>query len=784
MYVSKGYGETRLTKTNWHLRSCSWRSDWSTSAIPTATRKSITKSGWPDPRRSGGGVVDADVVALLGLIMAAGAGLAAIEVRELRRPGQYQRLEIRFGREVTVDAITAILERVAASHRYTVMAIEASADRDGIRHFLEADQATVDVVRGALRSHLPTAQLLPAPGSRQCDVRVGGAIRLRGRLGTLRTDNPGGVSSGLLGALQPLGASERVVLRWLVRPAAPALVPGVRDGQLLESEERRRIRAKNEAGVLLGHGTLAVQAGHPQRGAHLLARVTSVLRTRNTAYGQLRTLPRPGFWVRWLLGRRSFTFGDRYGVGELVGLLGWPLDTPTLPGVRLGTSPQRMPDARLPRTGRVIGAATWPGSERPIAQPVRGALSHTLIAGPTGVGKSTLLANLAVQDMTAGHGLVLVDSKGDTVDAVLERVPRGRERDVIVLDCASAGPVPGLRLFSADGDRQLAADVVLSVFADLFRDSWGVLSERYLRAGLVAVAHDRGGTLADVPFVFTDAAYRRKIAPGIGDPLSRATLESFEAMSAGERAQQLASTLNKLSSLLGRPVVRTVLGQADPALDLVAVLRERKIVVVSLSPAQVGAAASRLIGAVLVFALFQAVQRRGQLAESARRPFMVYIDEPKALGDLPMPLDALLEQARGLGVGVTIAPQSLAQLPKGLREAVLTNAATRIVFRQNADDARVLAKDLAGVSPEDLQDLAAYEVMARIGVGPGDMVAPVTVRTTALPRPTADPRTIRAASEAAYGKTVHEVDRHLSERHTTRPKASPGVPGRTRRRSA
>lgn len=728
--------------------------------------------------------MDAGLGALVGLIAVATAGLVAIEFREHRRPGQYQRLEIRFGRDVTVDAVAAILERIAASHRFTVLAVEVQASHDGIRHFLEADQATVDVIRGALRVYLPTAHLLRASDQRSCNVRAGGAIRLRGRIGTLRTDTPSGVSNGLLGALQPLGESERIVLRWLLRPAAQAPAAGVRDGQLLESEERRRIRSKNEAGVLLAHGTIAVCTGHPRRSAHLLARITSVLRTRNTAYGQLRTLPRPGFWTRWLLRRRSFTFGDRYGVGELVGLLGWPLDTPALPGVRLGTSPQRLPDARLPRTGRILGAATWSGSQRPIAQPIRGALSHTLIAGPTGVGKSTLLANLAVQDMAAGRGLVLIDGKGDTVDAVLARVPRARQGDVIVLDCGSAGPVPGLRLFSADADRQLAADVVLSVFADLFRDSWGVLSERYMRAGLVAVAHDPGGTLADVPFVFTDAAYRRRISPKVGDPLTRATLESFEAMSAGERAQQLASTLNKLSSLLGRPVVRTVLGQVDPGLDFTAVLRGRKIVVVSLSPAQVGAAASRLIGAVLVFALFQAVQRRSRLVEAARRPFMVYIDEPKALGDLPMPIDALLEQARGLGVGVTIAPQSLAQLPKVLREAALTNAATRIVFRQNADDARLLAKDLAGVSPEDLQDLAAYEVMARIGVGPGDIVAPVTVRTTPLPRPTADHRAIRAASEAAYGKTVHEVDRHLRERHTTQPTANTGVPGRTRRRSA
>ena len=93
--------------------------------------------------------------------------------------------------------------------------------------------------------------------------------------------------------------------------------------------------------------------------------------------------------------------------------------------------------------------------------------------------------------MRAGRGLVLIDGKGDTASDVLARVPDHRTDDVIVLDCASAGPLPGLQLFGA-GDPELAADVVLGVLADLFRDSWGPLSERYLRAGLVAVAHDPG----------------------------------------------------------------------------------------------------------------------------------------------------------------------------------------------------------------------------------------------------------------------------------------------------
>ena len=468
---------------------------------------------------------------------------------------------------------------------------------------------------------------------------------------------------------------------------------------------------------------------------------------------------------------------DRYSSGEIAGLLAWPIDSPALPGLSLGTSPQLMPAAIIPSSGRVLGRATWPGAERDVAQPVRGALSHTLIAGPTGVGKSTLLVSLMAADVAAGRGLVLLDGKGDTAEALLARIPEGRRSDVVVLDCASHLPQPGIQLFS--GDPELAADLVLGVLSDLFASNWGPLSERYLRAGLVAVAHDPHGTLADVPYVYTDAAYRRTLVARLHDPLAQATFAAFEEMSAGERQQQLAAAWGKLSTLLSRPIVRGVLGQTEPKLNFRRVLADNRIVIISLSPTRVGSPAARLIGAVSIFALFQAVQGRGSVPEQRRRPFLVYVDEPKALGDLPMPLDALLEQARGFGVGLTLAPQSVTQLPKGVREAVLTNVATRVVFRQDADDARLLARDLRGVSPDDLGDLGAHEAVARIGLGPGDLAPPVTLKTLPPSPSTSNPAVLRMMAADNYGASLQSVDQALRARHQAKSVESPV--GRKRR---
>lgn len=706
----------------------------------------------------------------------AATSLGFIELQQRRSDG-LQTVRLRFGRDLTPEAVVGLLDHIAALHRFSVVGLDIRADHQGISHYLRADQATLDALRGSLRALMPSVRLEPV-GSLEVDgYRFGRSIRLRGRPGVLRTDNVPDVSAGLLASLQPLGASEQLLIRWLLRPGRVVTVPGAQTGQMVEPEERRRMRGKNDGSILLVHGSVAACAGGARAG-QLLARVGSVLRTRNTAYGQLRLVPRSGRWLTKSLSRTGSTFGNRYAASELAGLLALPVGAPVLPGVQLGTSPMLMPSQRLPRFGRVIGTATWSGAERPIAQPTLGAMSHSLIAGPTGVGKSTLLTNLIVQDIATGRGIVLIDGKGDTLSAVLERIPEARRSEVIVLDCADPRPQPGIKLFGG-GDAELAADVVLGVLADLFKESWGPLSERYLRAGLVAVAHDPGGTLADVPFIYADAAYRRKLVGRLSDPLTRATFAGFEAMSPGERQHQLAAPLNKLGILLGRPIVRTVLGQSSPKLDFRAVLLERKIVLISLAPARVGGPAARLIGALSVFALFQAALGRSALPEAARSPFLVSIDEPRALGDLPMPLDALLEQARGLAVGVCLAPQSMGQLPRSVRDAALTNIATRIIFRQQADDARLLARDLPGVAPEDLGDLAAFEAVARIGLGPGDVAPPVTIRTAKLPPVISSAADLRRRSAERFGVSLSEVDAALTERHAS---PSMGAPvGRKRR---
>src|SRR5216684_1153695 len=57
--------------------------------------------------------------------------------------------------------------------------------------------------------------------------------------------------------------------------------------------------------------------------------------------------------------------------------------------------------------------------------------AHMYIIGKTGTGKSTLIANLARQDILHGEGFALLDPHGDLVEQVLRSVPEERQHDLI-----------------------------------------------------------------------------------------------------------------------------------------------------------------------------------------------------------------------------------------------------------------------------------------------------------------------------------------------------------------
>jgi hypothetical protein len=421
----------------------------------------------------------------------------------------------------------------------------------------------------------------------------------------------------------------------------------------------------------------------------------------------------------------------------------------------------------MPGVGRVFAQSTWPGSaDRALAQPIEGGLQHAAIVGPTGTGKSTLVANLVEQDMKAGRGALVLDLKGDLVSELLQRVPQERRREVIVFEPAGSGPQPGLQLFPAGGDPELTADLLLGTLRELFADSWGVRSSQYLGLGLRTLAALPAATLVELPWLFSDRRLRARALARSRDPWLQAAWQRFDGLTSADQATQLAAPLNKIEELLARRRLRTVLGQAKPRLDFREVLAKGRIVLVSLPPGLLGGPATRLLAALTLWQFFQAVEARAALPADRRRPFMCYVDEVAVLASLPLPLEGLLERARGHGVGLTLAPQALSQLSQPLRLSLLANVGSLVAFQQTSEEeASVMAKALPGVSAVQLQHLGRFEVALRLSLGPGLVTSTMTGRTLPPSAACSDPEAVRSVSAERYGQRIEDIDAALARRH-------------------
>ncbi|MGO9559413.1 MAG: type IV secretory system conjugative DNA transfer family protein, partial [Acidimicrobiales bacterium] len=462
---------------------------------------------------------------------------------------------------------------------------------------------------------------------------------------------------------------------------------------------------------------------------------------------------------------------------ELSGLIGWPIDALAVPGLALGGCRLVPASPAIPRSGTVVGDSNFPGDPRPLALDVQARLRHVHVLGPTGTGKSTLLMQMVLQDLDAGHGVVLLDPKGDLVQSVLERMPPKRRGDVIVLDPADTSRPVGLNpLESIDVDHaEVVVENLVGLFKSLYKNSWGPRLDDILRAALLTLATAKGTTLCEVPLILTNPGYRRRLVGGLDDPVG---LESFwgwyEGLSEPMRAEVVGPVLNKVRAFIMRARVRNIVGQSHPKLNLRDVLDGRKVLLVSLASGLLGDEAAALLGALVIAELWNATQGRAGQHSDSRRPVMAYLDEWQNFLHLPTPMASVLAEARGLGLGLVLAHQHLGQLPTEAQHAVLANARSKVVFQLPAGDARLIARELGGVlTDDDLQGLGAYEVAAQLFAdGTTQPVATATTRPMGQPTSSADE--VRAASREHYGVAREDVEKQLRSRQHARADAPTG----------
>lgn len=659
----------------------------------------------------------------------------------------------------------------AAAAKRSAIILGTTATKTKRRTWIEVEQRLEDQVLALLQTCLPGVRVELTKVAKENFTLIGD-LRLSTRQRPLNADAP--TAAGLLATTRSLFKGER--LQWQLmltgartpRPIhsgkeeysgrAFKTMLGIQDDPVIsDSRDRSDLLAKQKHPLVNALGTLAVSTAASQRDQAVTGQALAALRSVEAP--GVRTKLRTSWQGRrqgQLANRRlpRFEWPLQLNLDEVVALLGWPTaDQVETDGDRHA---RWLPPATSCTRGVIVATTSNPkGNKSDLVLPDVSRGMHTHVLGPTGVGKSTVLAQAALQDIAAGRGVVVLDPKRDLVEAILQRIPKDHVNRVIVFDPST--PDRKLALNPLRGARpEQATDFLVHLMRGLFALAWGPRTEDVLRTGLLSLALTGKHTLIDLPRLLTDSQFRSSVQASLPPhPLLTEYWAWFESLSDSHRAEITAPLLSRLRSLLLAGPLHDILSIPDPRFDLDVVFRKRQVVLIPLSAGQLGADAAGLLGGLIMARLWQLTQQRSALPERMRHPVMLYLDEFHQYLHLPTSMSETLAQARGLGVGLTLAHQHLDQLTPEVRAAVLANARNRIIFQLPAKDAAVVASDMAPLVADDFKALSSYEIYLRTVNGstvqrpasgytvrptPGDPKRAASIRRASLDRYGDDPR--------------------------------------------
>lgn len=407
---------------------------------------------------------------------------------------------------------------------------------------------------------------------------------------------------------------------------------------------------------------------------------------------------------------------------------------------------------------------------------------HTYIIGKTGMGKSTLLENLVIQDINNGEGVCVIDPHGSMAEKLLDHIPESRVKDVIYFAPFDAEHPIGLNVLEqvTPDKRHLVANGLMAAFKKLFQDQFSARMEYILNNIILALLENENQTLLGVNRMLTDKEYRKFIVSHVTDPTVRDFWVNEYANYTDRFAAEAAPAIqNKVGQFVSNPLIRNIIGQQKTSFDLREVMDTKKILIVNLSKGKVGESNANLIGSLLITKIYLAAMSRadaGPYELERLPPFYFYVDEFQNFANESFA--SILSEARKYNLALTVAHQYVEQMTDEVKAAVFGNVGTMIAFRVGATDAEIFEKEFAPYFIlDDIVNLSAYQVYLRLmidGVGSKPFSAH-TLDPIARPQHSYA-QAVLASSVLRYGRAVHEVEEEISLFY--KPIEKPDVPRR------
>jgi hypothetical protein len=419
-----------------------------------------------------------------------------------------------------------------------------------------------------------------------------------------------------------------------------------------------------------------------------------------------------------------------------------------------------------------IGKVDFRNKELKFGIKERDRTRHTYVIGKTGMGKSTFLENLAIQDINNGEGLCVLDPHGSMAEKLLDHIPESRIKDVVYFAPFDGEHPIGLNVLEkVESDkRYLVANGVMAAFKKLFKDQFSSRMEYILNNIILALLENEGQSLLGVNRMLIDKDYRKFIVSNVTDPTVKDFWEKEYANYTDKFAAEAAPAIqNKVGQFVANPLIRNIIGQKKTSFDIRKLMDEKKILIVNLSKGKVGEGNANLIGSLLVTKIYLAAMSRadaGPYELEKLPPFYFYVDEFQNFANESFA--SILSEARKYNLALTVAHQYVEQMEDEVKAAVFGNVGTMVVFRVGATDAEIFEKEFAPTfTMDDIVNLSAHQIYLRLmidGVGS----APFSAKTLdPIQQPASSfAQAVIAYTRTTYGRPRFDVENEVIEFYT------------------
>lgn len=412
------------------------------------------------------------------------------------------------------------------------------------------------------------------------------------------------------------------------------------------------------------------------------------------------------------------------------------------------------------------------GKQVPFGIKAKDRQRHMYVVGKTGMGKSTLLENMAAQDIQNGEGMAFIDPHGSAAETLLDYVPEHRINDVVYFAPFDLDNPVSFNVMEDVGPdkRHLVVSGLMSTFKKIWVDAWSARMEYILTNALLVLIEYPDTTLLSVNRLFSDKAYRTQVVDYCKDPAVKAFwTEEFANYTDRFAAEALPAIQNKIGQFTGNPLIRNIIGQPHSSFDIRKIMDEKKILIMNLSKGLVGETNANLLGSMLTTRIYLAAMSRADLPVEQMRTmpnFYFYVDEFQSFANATFA--NILSEARKYHLNLIIAHQYIEQMEEDVRDAVFGNVGTTISFRVGPFDAetletvfspRFLATDLVNLGFAQI-----YLTLMIDGIGSQPFSA-VTLPPVERPHMSCKNMVI-AASRKNYARRREEVDKLIIDLHT------------------